>query len=275
MSFELEEEIQQEAKLAFEFDSLIKEHRKAIDASVASIVEPPRFDSKIESAENRLHELIIRFNHTLSGNTDVKDQIELLRKERDTFSSIHSKMKNEIKGMIVRMSSTAQKTDSDYAARDLAKSQILQLKDQADKEHAEFDREWTELARLIENDKRMREFMEQREMRKKPVEVKTESPVTEKQSDGNEVAEKKAHLAQLQALFETIRLATGMTSMDELITFFVEKEKRNFSMYNKSTESMESAARLELTNKALRSEVHELIGIIEGKQSPSSCYQRQ
>ena len=40
---------------------------------------------------------------------------------------------------------------------------MTSLKQQADKEHQEFEKEWRELGRLIENDKKMKEFMRQKE----------------------------------------------------------------------------------------------------------------
>merc|ERR1711975_147475 len=49
-----------------------------------------------------------------------------------------------------------------YEARDSAQAQMAALKQQADKEHAEFEKEWRELGKLIENDKKMKEFMRQK-----------------------------------------------------------------------------------------------------------------
>merc|ERR1711904_607442 len=53
-----------------------------------------------------------------------------------------------------------------YEARDQAQGQMAALKSQADREHREFEGEWKELGRLIENDKKMKEFMRQKERHK-------------------------------------------------------------------------------------------------------------
>ncbi len=44
-------------------------------------------------------------------------------------------------------------------ARDNAQHQMTSLRHQADKEHKDFESEWRELGRLIENDKKMFEFL--------------------------------------------------------------------------------------------------------------------
>jgi hypothetical protein len=264
MNAELENRIRQEIDRGSELDLLIRRIRQMLTESGSDAQEASQFDLKISSAENRLHEWIVRFNHTISGNAETKEQIELLRKERETFNSIYARMKHELKEITGRISNVVQKTDSDYAARDLAKSQILQLKDQADREHAEFEKEWSELARLIENDKRMREFIEQRELRKKtPVEGSGDKRVVEKVLETGDESSYKVRLANLQGKFDSIRLATGMTSIDQLISFFVEKEKRTFSLYNKATENMESLVRYEGINKSIREQIGELSGIIK------------
>ena len=61
------------------------------------------------------------------------------------------------------MANIIEQANAAYEARDAAQAQMASLKQQADKEHAEFEKEWKELGRLIENDKKMKEFMRQKE----------------------------------------------------------------------------------------------------------------
>ena len=46
-----------------------------------------------------------------------------------------------------------------YEARDAAQSEMAALKAQADKEQEEFEREWKELGKMIEQDRKMKDFM--------------------------------------------------------------------------------------------------------------------
>jgi septal ring factor EnvC (AmiA/AmiB activator) len=46
-----------------------------------------------------------------------------------------------------------------YEARDAAQQEMAALKHQADKEQAEFEKEWKELGKMIEQDRKMKDFM--------------------------------------------------------------------------------------------------------------------
>eukprot|EP00965_Chrysotila_dentata_P112090 3705999-Pleurochrysis_carterae.AAC.2 len=46
-----------------------------------------------------------------------------------------------------------------YEARDNAQAEMVALKTQADKEQAEFESEWKELGTMIEQDRKMKDFM--------------------------------------------------------------------------------------------------------------------
>ena len=46
---------------------------------------------------------------------------------------------------------------------DTVKEKIKKLKEEAEKEQQDFEKEWNELGKLIEQDKRMKEFIRQRD----------------------------------------------------------------------------------------------------------------
>ena len=50
-----------------------------------------------------------------------------------------------------------------FEARDKAQQEMSVLKAQADKEQADFEGQWKELGKLIENDRKMKELMRQKE----------------------------------------------------------------------------------------------------------------
>ena len=232
--------VQREESKSLELDEVIDSLRHEIHECRRLDTDTEGMRFKIHISENRLHEWILRFNQTLSDNTGLKEQIELLRKEKGIFQSIHAKMVKELETQNAEISQVIEKSNSAYAARDLAQSQMGQLKAQADKEHAEFEKEWNELARLIENDKKMREFIQQKDLFKHhrsadsrgspSTDSKPETPIT----PPVDVGSVKAQIAELQSVFEAIRLATGISSIEQLLVYFVTKEKRNYSLFGKS-----------------------------------------
>merc|ERR1711988_712168 len=78
------------------------------------------------------------------------------------FDDIYRKLENELHSKKKEMANIIEQANAAYEARDSAQAQMAALKQQADKEHAEFEKEWRELGRLIENDKKMKEFMRQK-----------------------------------------------------------------------------------------------------------------
>merc|ERR1711977_629516 len=98
----------------------------------------------------------------IAANKKLRDEIDTLRRERAVFDDIYRKLENELQQKKKEMANIIEQANAAYEARDSAQAQMAALKQQADKEHAEFEKEWTELGRLIENDKKMKEFMRQR-----------------------------------------------------------------------------------------------------------------
>merc|ERR1719242_1539494 len=114
---------------------------------------------QIRVLENRLDKGLQKFNEAISANKSLREEINKLRRERGVFDSIYRKLENELQQQKKEMANIIEQANAAYEARDSAQAQMANLKVQADKEHTEFEKEWKELGRLIENDKRMKEFM--------------------------------------------------------------------------------------------------------------------
>merc|ERR1712139_344960 len=111
---------------------------------------------------NRLHHAVQQFNEAISANKNLRNDIDSLRRERAVFDEIYRKLENELQQKKKEMANIIEQANAAYEARDSAPAQMAALKQQADKEHQEFEKEWKELGGLIENDKKMKEFMRQR-----------------------------------------------------------------------------------------------------------------
>merc|ERR1712151_66360 len=114
---------------------------------------------QIRVLENRLDKALQKFNEAIAANRGLREQIDTLRRERVVFDDIYRKLESELQQKKKEMANIIEQANAAYEARDSAQAQMAALKQQADKEHSEFEKEWRELGRLIENDKRMKEFM--------------------------------------------------------------------------------------------------------------------
>merc|ERR1719262_1591386 len=103
---------------------------------------------QIRILEDRLNAGLQKFNIAIAANKKLRDQIDTLRRERVVFDDIYRKLENELQQKKREMANIIDQANAAYEARDSAQAQMAALKQQADKEHVEF-----------EKDKRMKEFM--------------------------------------------------------------------------------------------------------------------
>merc|ERR1712057_96010 len=129
---------------------------------------------QIRILEDRLNAGLQKFNIAIAANKKLRDDIDTLRRERAVFDDIYKKLENELQQKKKEMANIIEQANAAYEARDSAQAQMAALKQQADKEHAEFEKEWRELGKLIENDKKMKEFMRQK-VRNRAEETKAET----------------------------------------------------------------------------------------------------
>merc|ERR1719188_1914386 len=125
----------------------------------ASLDNQKAVQKQIRILENRLDNALQKFNEAVTANRALREQIDTLRRERVVFDDIYRKLESELQQKKKEMANIIEQANAAYEARDQAQAQMASLKQQADREHMEFEREWKELGKLIQNDKKMKEFM--------------------------------------------------------------------------------------------------------------------
>merc|ERR1719277_2995260 len=125
----------------------------------ASLDNAKAVQKQIRVLENRLDKALQKFNEAIAANRVTREQIDTLRRERVVFDDIYKKLENELVQKKREMANIIEQANAAYEARDQAQAQMAALKQQADREHVEFEREWKELGKLIASDKSMKEYM--------------------------------------------------------------------------------------------------------------------
>jgi chromosome segregation ATPase len=211
---------------------------------------------QIRILENRLDQGLIKFNEAVTANRGLREQIDTLRRERVVFDDIYRKLENELQQKKREMAFIIEQANAAYEARDSAQAQMASLKQQADKEHAEFEKEWRELGRLIENDKRMKEFMRTKSRTKddkgQPAMTDEERQRKKINKNAHDTAKSLATLSGTQEKtsmheesFARIQAATGICDIDELVTNFVNVEDTNFTLFKYNNELTADIKKLE------------------------------
>ena len=223
--------------------------------------------------ENRLNTALQKFNETITANKELRVHIDGLRRERQVFDGIYKKLEAELAGKKREMANIIEQANAAYEARDQAQAQMAALKQQADKEHAEFEKEWRELGRLIENDKKMKEFMRQKERRRleeslRDANAKQEEEKRKAQKQAMQQAQMKEDANRMnqeklkiyEEAFSKIQAATGITNIDELVDSFIEAEDKNFSLFNYANTLTADLEKLETEAGGLKGENAQLKG---------------
>merc|ERR1712151_1054069 len=234
----LEEQLDLTTKNVF----MIRERMAAHGGVNASLENSKAVQKQIRVLENRLDKSLQTFNEAIAANKKLREEIDLLRRERLVFDDIYRKLENELQQKKKEMANIIEQANAAYEARDSAQAQMAALKQQADKEHSEFEKEWRELGRLIENDKRMKEFMRQkvRSAEAKLTESQKDDTQKKKAMKGITDTTQKAQLAitgnqervaTFEESFARIQAATGICDIDELVQTFINGEDQNFGLF--------------------------------------------
>ncbi|ETE72586.1 Coiled-coil domain-containing protein, partial [Ophiophagus hannah] len=114
---------------------------------------------KIQSVENQLDKISSEFSSQLVLNSQLREDLEILRVGHDHFEQQYKDLEEELletRKTIINVVSTS---SAAYDARDEAHARLGQLRDKAEKDLKQYVSEMKELERFLENDRRMSAFV--------------------------------------------------------------------------------------------------------------------
>jgi uncharacterized coiled-coil DUF342 family protein len=217
---------------------------------------------------------LVKYNEALAHNKQLRQTIDNLRRERLVFDQIYKKLEKELQEKKKEMGKIIEISNKAYEARDRAVNEMAKLKAQADKEQQAFEAEWRELGKLIEHDRKMKEFMKNRrkdqeaEGKLGEMSMEEETKLRKKVIKGNwNIAKDKASqhvsMEKVQSYgeaFSKIQQATGITDIDELVTTFINAEDENFRLFNYVNELNQEIEKLEEQISDIKQEIEKYKG---------------
>ena len=178
---------------------------------------------QIRVLENRLDKALVKFNEALAYNKKLREEIDNLRRERVIFDQINAKLAKELHEKKKEMAQIIEISNIAYEARDQAQNEMSLLKAHADKEQAQFEQEWRELGRVLEQDRRLKERMAGQERSRSAEDDSAALRKTLVRGSWNTAKDKAAQKANLdraqsfEEAFNEIKNATGIDNIDELV----------------------------------------------------------
>ncbi|KAH8096285.1 hypothetical protein JL720_3647 [Aureococcus anophagefferens] len=176
-------------------------------------------------------------------NKQLREQIDNLRKERVVFDGIYKKLEKDLHEKKKEMAAIIEDSKVAYQRSDRAMGEMVALKQQVDKEKAEFEREWRDLGKLMEQDRQLREQLRRQSREehlaggaRRPRTTAPRGPRVGGDKDKAPLALSHDKVVSYEETFAKIREATGVETIKDLVDTFQDIEQKNFSLFNSINE---------------------------------------
>lgn len=215
------------------WENKIKEQHKNMGGVHMSTQHTTQTQKTTRVLENRLDQAKKRFNDCLCTNAQLRDEIESLRNEHKRFESLYKKLEKELRACRREMGEVIEKSTQAYDQRDDAQAKMIILKEKADKDMQQHNTEMKELVRIIDHDRKLKEFMgiKGQERQEDPQLVawrqKKEAAEAEKKKESQEDS-----VETYEHAFQKIKEMTGEDDLDLLVKRFIDVEDTNFALFN-------------------------------------------
>ncbi|XP_041377730.1 coiled-coil domain-containing protein 63-like isoform X2 [Gigantopelta aegis] len=256
-------EIEEEKKKQAELDQKIREwekkerqQHKSAGGVHMSTAHTTQTKKTVRVLENRLDKAKKKFNESLSENAKLRDEIESLRCEHKRFETLFKKLEKELKQLRREMGEVIESSTQAYDQRDEAQTKMIILKEKADKDMQQHNAEMKELVRIIDHDRKLKEFMgiKGQERQEDPQLVawrqKKEAQEAERKKESQEDS-----VESYEAAFEKIKEMTGEDDLDLLVERFIEVEDRNFALFNYVNEQNNEIEKLNEDIQSIHEEI--------------------
>lgn len=277
-----QEELDQKIR---EWEMKIKEQQKNMGGSNMSGQHTTNTQKNVRVLENRLDQAKKKFNDCLRTNAQLRDEIESLRNEHKRFETLYKKLEKELRSLRREMGEVIEKSTAAYDARDDSQAKMIILKEKSDKDVQQHNTEMKELVRIIDHDRKLKEFMgiKGQERQEDPQLVawrqKKEAQEAEKKKESQEDS-----VETYEAAFQKIKAMTHEEDLDLLVHRFIEVEDTNFALFNYVNEQNNEIEKLNDEIQAIKNEIEKfknqgieleaqrqvILGQLEEKQDKAS-----
>lgn len=289
----------------------LTERRRKVGGTNAPSAGADQVKKQIKILANRLEKALQKHNATMAANKKLRENIDNLRRERLVFDQLYKKLEKERGEKRKDMTHKIEVSNRAYEAREAAVTEMARLKTQSDREQQVFEAEFKELGRLIEHDRKMRDYTRMRS-KENQEELEKERLPEEESKLGRKRALKGSNAAASMKMsttvissatgqdqgavqtyaeaFSKIQQATGITDYEDLVTTFINAEDENYRPYKYIDELTQENARLEeqimdisneieqyhgkgqVSQKAREAELNELTEVIQKTHERTAQY---
>ncbi|XP_065891131.1 coiled-coil domain-containing protein 63-like [Dysidea avara] len=209
---------------------MVSKQRKDMGGALMSEKQHVKMQKQVRVIENRLDKSCVRFNSMLAENAKLRDLIDHLRRERSVFEGLSNRLQKELTEVKRAMGEMIEISTQAHDARDDAQSKKLALKEKTEKEIVQYNMELKELMRVIDHDRKLKEFMSKKDQERTEAHEYIEEMKAKKETE--KMNERESTVQSYKEAFERIQEATGIIDIDKLVNKFIEVEDQNFALFN-------------------------------------------
>ena len=109
--------------------------------------------------ENRLDQALKKFNTQLVRNRSLRENIDSHRVERSRYDALCERLEKALEDLKKEKQGIIEGSTLAYESRDEAQQKMVVLREKAEKDRQQYEAEIKELQRLLDHDKKLKEFM--------------------------------------------------------------------------------------------------------------------
>ncbi|XP_032695131.1 coiled-coil domain-containing protein 114 isoform X2 [Lontra canadensis] len=230
---ELQEQTRTLDKQIQEWETRIFALGKEVRAPGVILDQKVKIRQRIKILEDQLDRVTCRFDNQLVRNAALREELDLLRIERNRYLNVDRKLQKEIELLRHMVSSLMVSSVAAYTVREEAKSKMDLLRERAEKEVAQKDAEVKTLQRQIAHLEQLHRFLKLKNSDRVP----DPAVVEKREKRAREVAEGLRKTSQEKLVMRCedamnkLSQLTGESDPDLLVEKYLEMEERNFAEF--------------------------------------------
>lgn len=181
--------------------------------------------------ENRLDKMTKKFSMALTDNLKLREHINHIEGQKARFLDLYRRLKVELAEGKKEIDHISEMATTHFNAREEAEHRMASLRERADRDLAMYNAEIKDVMRVLEHDRKLREFM--------TTKAEDRVSVLEEELIARTVKKLETQLSGLrqetnkfEEIFDKIKEATGIEDTDTLVESFIENEDQNFALFN-------------------------------------------
>ena len=201
---------------------------------------PEKLLRDISIHENKLEKAHQKLNTTISQNVQLRQKINVLRKEKNVIEDIYKKLKSELEKKRGEIEETIVNAGRAYINRNTAEKNLEDLQEKAEEQKQRFEEECERLNKSIEREKKFKKFLkekqkEEEELKRLKEEIEENQRIIEKKKENNEAIKRDYQQSaqkelQIKEAFKRISEETGIKDCKDLVKIFKDLHLKNTRM---------------------------------------------